>query len=341
MTNYIILLTGDHPTIPIAEIKALIEDKITGPFEVYDQVMRIDLPTDLCKEIAERCAYVRACYKEVLMCKAELDVILSELEKVNLPQIINQTFAVRVRRIKEYSRHLSTVLLEKRIGEILTRRFKARVDLRSPKILFQGILTDGIFFLGVLLYTSRRKEILKRGTKYKPFTHPSALDPRMARAMINMARVDSKSKLLDPFSGTGTVIIESALIGMESIGIDIDKRMVYGSLRNIIKFQAYDKCSLIVADATRLPFRGESIDAIVTDPPYGRSASTYGYGSLRLIEKLISDSAKILKKKGTIVLMHPKEYFKYVRNMQLSVLEKHVIEVHSGLTRVISVLRNC
>ncbi|RLE65246.1 MAG: hypothetical protein DRN53_00075 [Thermoprotei archaeon] len=340
MTRYIILLTGEHPTIPIAEIRAILQGRRIGLFEIYDQVVRLDTSQDLCKEIAERCAYVRACYREVFMCKAELDTILKYLRRVDFtPFIHNRSFAVRVLRIREYSKDLSTVQLEKKIGAFLKERFKAKVDLKSPNVLLQGILTSDIFLLGILMITSRRRDIIRRGSKYKPFTHPSALDPRIARAMVNMARIYERGVLLDPFSGTGTVVVESAVIGIESIGIDIDRRMIYGSLKNVVEFKAYDKCSLILADATKLPLRENSINAIVTDPPYGRSASTYGYEPSKLIENLLYSSVRVLKKGGIIVLMHPKEYFRQVRRTPLRVLEKHVIEVHSGLTRVISILK--
>ena len=71
--------------------------------------------------------------------------------------------------------------------------------------------------------------------------------------------------LLDPFCGTGGILIEAELLSMHAIGSDFDPLMVQGSTRNL------PSASLMIADATQLPFSDHSIDTIVTDFPYGQS----------------------------------------------------------------------
>ncbi|NIP34812.1 MAG: methyltransferase domain-containing protein, partial [Thermoplasmata archaeon] len=68
---------------------------------------------------------------------------------------------------------------------------------------------------------------------HRPFSHPISLHPKYARAMVNLAKVPLGGRILDPFCGTGGVLIEAALLGYEPLGSDIDPRMVEGSRRNL------------------------------------------------------------------------------------------------------------
>jgi tRNA G10 N-methylase Trm11 len=50
--------------------------------------------------------------------------------------------------------------------------------------------------------------------------------PRMARALANYT-VPGDGRILDPFAGSGTLLVEAALMGMDATGVDIDPLSVF------------------------------------------------------------------------------------------------------------------
>lgn len=70
----------------------------------------------------------------------------------------------------------------------------------------------------------------------RPAANPKSgmLPPKVAQMMLNIAQVKPNDVLLDPFCGSGTVLQEAALIGVQEIhGSDSDGRAVKDSQENI------------------------------------------------------------------------------------------------------------
>ena len=112
----------------------------------------------------------------------------------------------------------------------------------------------------------------------RPFFRPVSLEPRLARAAVNIAAGTNEGYVVDPMCGTGGILIESALTGRPTLGIDFDPVMVEGSQQNIdwAKVDAEVKRG----DATRFELP-KDVAAVVVDPPYGRNSPSD--------EKLIED----------------------------------------------------
>ena len=112
----------------------------------------------------------------------------------------------------------------------------------------------------------------------RPFFRPVSLEPRLARAAVNIAAGTDTGYVVDPMCGTGGILIESALTGRPTLGIDFDPVMVEGSQQNIdwAKVDAEVKRG----DATRFELP-KNVAAVVVDPPYGRNSPSD--------EKLIED----------------------------------------------------
>jgi DNA modification methylase len=54
------------------------------------------------------------------------------------------------------------------------------------------------------------------------YPYKAKFHPQMIKAIINWMGLKRQDTLLDPFAGSGTALIESKLVGVNSIGIDID-----------------------------------------------------------------------------------------------------------------------
>jgi tRNA (guanine10-N2)-dimethyltransferase len=106
------------------------------------------------------------------------------------------------------------------------------------------------------------------------------LPPTLAQIMINLAAGQNNlanSTLLDPFCGTGVVLQEAALMGLNVYGTDIEPRMIDYTRTNLDwlnqRFHAKTKLKLEVADATNYIWT-PPIDLVVTETYLGQPYST-------------------------------------------------------------------
>lgn len=143
--------------------------------------------------------------------------------------------------------------------------------------------------------------------------------------------------MLDPLCGTASFLIEAGLIGCRVIGSDAQKHMVKGGLRNLRHYNVTPE-AMIVADAEHLPIA--KTDCIVTDPPYGRTASTLGKSTEQIVKNVLPEFKSLLQKKGRVCMAAPKTIGigGIAEKVGFKHLESHYVYVHRSLTREIAVL---
>ncbi len=85
----------------------------------------------------------------------------------------------------------------------------------------------------------------------------------------------NRISLVDPFCGTGGFLLEAALLGIPTLGTDLDSRMVDGSKENLIwlrqNFDAENCVTLRTDNALSLELSAAA-SGFVFDPPYGRNS---------------------------------------------------------------------
>jgi len=162
-----------------------------------------------------------------------------------------------------------------------------KVDLENPKDVVVFIITEKGILCGRELFNFSSKEFTKRHIKNRPFFYPISLHPRESRCLVNLSGVRPNEKLLDPFCGTGGILLEAALMGIDSYGLDIRRDMVKGSKKNLKAFGV--SATILQGDARRIEKVYDfKFDAVVTDPPYGTASSLCGAER----EELYRDSLK-------------------------------------------------
>jgi len=165
------------------------------------------------------------------------------------------------------------------------------------------------------------------------------MSPKLARGMNNLSRIKRGSVVLDPFCGTGGILIEAGIIGAKVIGMDIDEKMVEGTIKNLEYYNIND-FKVFQGDARymKLPYK---VDAIVTDPPYGISASTAGVASKKIYHESLLSMQEILKEDGFICIATPHylDFQLIVNYTKFKIIEQYEIRMHKSLTRIISVLK--
>ncbi len=151
-----------------------------------------------------------------------------------------------------------------------------------------------------------RAEFDRRRMPSLPFQRPVSLAPRLARAAVNLAGIGPGSRVADPFVGTGALLLEAGLVGARLFGADRDATMVRGAVRNLAAFGLSAE-SLSVADAAdavrELPWDG--LEAVVTDPPYGRASSTGGETTEGLLARVLPAWGRRVVPDGRIVVIGP------------------------------------
>lgn len=147
------------------------------------------------------------------------------------------------------------------------------------------------------------------------------LPPKLSKIMINLAGAKRDATLLDPFCGSGTLLIEAALMGYTTLlGSDISPRAITDTKQNFEWIrQDYDTIrlpKLMVADIRTLvgTLGAKSVDTIVTEPflgnpQTGRSSQSQLRSEaaklLPLYEQTLEAFGKLLRPGGTIVMIIP------------------------------------
>jgi len=229
---------------------------------------------------------------------------------------------------------------ERAIISTIASRVGGKVSLESPDSEVTAYVDGGgaETYLAISSPKSMRQDWSKRRPRSRAFFHPSAIFPKLSRALVNFSGVQAGGDFLDPFSGTGSLLIEASIIGAEPVGVDVARKMVRGARRNALKY-GQPWLGVVRGDSRSLPIR--QVDAIATDIPYGRASSAGGVESSELLSSLTRVAADVLPSGGKLVVMHPKslEVGPLVRSGELRVEEELDIYMHSKLTRTISVMR--
>jgi tRNA (guanine10-N2)-dimethyltransferase len=335
------LLSGEHLTLPFSELRAILEaeDYEYRILERLSQVLRIKADIESIKAVKSRSAMTRVCGLELFSCNASVASILEKIRSVSLESLVEggESFAVRVRRIRGTAPRIARLDLERKLGKIILNKTKGTtVNLANPKRTFFGVLTENRFVFGLKMAEISAKPFIERNPQKKPFFHPSAMSANLARCMVNLARPKMGDLVLDPFCGTASILVEAGLIGCRVMGFDVQSHMVRGSLQNLLHY-GLEPSGMAVADARRLPIT--KTDCVVTDPPYGRSATTLGWNTRQLVEGALSAIGERLPSGRRICMASPESIRigEISEEQGLKHVESHLVYVHRSLTREIAI----
>ncbi|NHV98742.1 MAG: methyltransferase [Thaumarchaeota archaeon] len=324
-------MSGEHDRLPAAEVEAVFEAENVPRIvlEGFTQVYRFTAPLEPASKAFKRLALSHFLCEEIGVFKQDVscDEIIGKVVEAGL----NGSIAFRVRRIRCSISPEKASALETGLNRKASKTVRLVVDLENPENNLEVVSSNGFIIVGRRVCSSARRSVMARSGGRKPFFHPSSLKVELARTMLNLARVREGSIVVDPFSGTGTVLVEACKLQTHPIGLDVDPLMAYSSRRNYRWFQTL--VFQVLGDARHMPFR--RADAVVTDPPYGRRASTHGFESLRLYECFIKEASRILRDEGWLVFLAPSRLHveEALEHNGFKLRETFLIEVHSNLTR--------
>jgi Predicted DNA modification methylase len=201
---------------------------------------------------------------------------------------------------------------------------------RCPKL--DLVFTDGVIVAGIREEERDSKSL--REHSMKPFSQSGTMDPFTSRLMVNLARV--RKRVLDPFVGVGSILLESAWMGLDCVGVDVDPSMVTKAKANLSHFNY--QCHVIQGSVTSLNLVGGF--HVVTDPPYGRSSSAKGATLRELYAAFLSVSAELMERGGRLVFASDsrEDWRDEIRSAGLKTVSTHLIYLHKSLSRAIYVV---
>jgi len=252
----------------------------------------------------------------------------SAAESVILPE---GSFAIRAKRFEGMMKDVDSQDLIRKVGGALSRRND--VNLKEPDTVVRMHMSDRVhLFLEERAVDRDLMETRKVGER--PFFSPISLHPKYARALINLTGVKRGGTVLDPFCGTGGILIEAAEMGMKAVASDFDEEMIIGCQENM-EFYNLELSDMEVVDIGDIPGRFSDIDAVATDPPYGRSTRTGGEDIGRIYRRAMDAIPAVLKDGARAGIVLPDEIS--CNGMDLESV--YVQRVHGSLSRHYHVFR--
>ncbi|MDI6645096.1 MAG: TIGR01177 family methyltransferase [Methanobacteriaceae archaeon] len=337
-----IVLSRENITLPKSEVKAVLEsEKI--PYQIekdLNGILIIEIPDNesYIEILGKRLGYVHEIVE--LLFETDIKNLYSAFEKFKWKDYIKNDYAIRVKKIN-FSGDIDSQKNERDLGRLVGVNLDdARVNLKNPETYIRVTFTDEKILIGIRKIKIDKKHFFNIKPHKRPFFYPGSMSPKLARCMVNLSRINEGDIILDPFCGTGGILIEAGIIGARVLGVDIDEKMVNGTIKNLRKCKITNY-NIVQGDARYIELDG-LVDSIVTDPPYGISASTAGEESIKLYRDAIFNMQNLLKTNGHLCLATPHyvDVNQLIRDTKFIIKEKHEIRMHKSLTRIITVLEN-
>jgi putative N6-adenine-specific DNA methylase len=279
-------------------------------------------------------------------------------EKLEVPVEISSdsTFAARCYKNDD----IETKEIEEVLGGYVHDELKLDVNLNSPDIMFLGFVNADYFYYGVDVSGF---DLSKR--EYKVFISSTALKATVAFALLKIAEWSKDDVLLDPFCGSGEIMIEAALykagisphhfnkskfLLARMLGLDLEKYDVgHGDTKETI--YALDKKFSSVSNAKKnakiasvvkrirfsrmdiswldTKFDKKTVDFIITNPPrIGKFSDQKGIK--KVYKELFYQAEFVLREKGRmfIVTTNKDEFSEFAKEYKFKLVNSK--KIYSG-----------
>jgi tRNA (guanine10-N2)-dimethyltransferase len=242
--------------------------------------------------------------------------------------------------VKRFHSDIDTVGTERDIGTLILENCDdIKVNLTKPKSLVRVMAFENDLYVGIEKIKLNKKHFEDSKPHKRPFFYPGSMNPKLARCMVNLSRIKEGQLLLDPFCGTGGILIEAGLIGCKVAGSDIYWKMKNGTAINLDYYGITDYRTFNV-DIRELKMY-EKVDSVVTDPPYGISTSTGDVEGDEIFREFLYAIYDNMKDDALLCMASPHyvDLKPMVDEVGFEIVEQYGIKMHKSLTRIISVIR--
>lgn len=304
--SYLYLLAGENLELAETELNGFLESQ--GIDELASRKDRLaETEAELMKGQLSRLALTH-----------EVSELIERTDNLETEYRPEKTYAVRA---FDLTAEADTKEVERKLGKKIETEDN-KVDLENPDEVVRVYISEEGYVISRLVEDIDRSLFEKRKNQNRPFSSPVSLDPVLARVLVNLTGVKPGEKLLDPFCGTGGILIEAGLCGIDVYGADMQENMVKGARENLEEYGVI-RHSIKQAEIKRVEqVFDQKFDAVITDLPYGKASKTEG----NPVETFLNATPKLTE--GKIVFMSNQESINDLK-------PEFEIYVHKNMTRYI------
>lgn len=326
-------LSGEHPTLPAAEALALLAMQGGAKEELREETLLVaHAPAADVPALAARLGLCHTIDEPLASVPPRQDAILDAMPGI-APRV-GPEFRIRAHRVGPFGRDLNPTAIERACGAALAEGRKVVFDGPADEV---RILLARHAHVALRLADIDRTPFDARHVRHRPHFRPVALHPRFARAMVNLAQVRPGDRVADPFAGTGGLLAEAGLVGAKPLGADLDPAMAQGS-RDFLAQCGLDG-EVLEGDVAETLRALKPLDAVVSDPPYGRASWTAKEKPGELYARALAAIAEALRPGGRAALVFPQAEVADFAPPPLVLEQRHVQRVHKSLDRHFVVFR--
>lgn len=332
----------EHPLLPQAELRAVMEcenieadvNAVTEGLVVLENISS-DKIDDYYAILTRRLGYTHEVHE--IIKKSSVDSLNDDISAIDWSSYISESFAVRVKR---FNSQIDTVATERKAGSLILENYSdIKVKLRNPNSLVRLVAYENDVYIAIEKIKLNKKHFQDSKPHKRPFFYPGSMSPKLARCMVNLSRVTEGQLLLDPFCGTGGILIEAGLIGCKVVGSDVYWKMKNGTAINLDYYGITDYRTFNI-DVRELKMY-EKVAAVVTDPPYGISTSTGDIEGNDIFKEFFNSIYDNMRDDAYLCMASPHyvDLKPLADDVGFEIIEQYGIKMHRSLTRIISVIR--
>lgn len=244
---------------------------------------------------------LRPIHRFRLSADRSLTSLVAGLRQADIPELRTaRSFRVSAQRVGEHPFRSPDIM--RVAGAVLVEKYGCRVDLTGYEL---NVRVDVYEDVCVVSLQETREPLDRRYPR--AYHHRAALKTVVAYGLLRLARLaDEEGALLDPFCGSGTILLEAAhlLPRWQLYGSDIDPRAVAGAQQNITLLGLSERVAVQQANALRLSevYPAAAFTAIVTNPPFGVRVGR-GLNFRAFYHRFLQEAAYVLQPAGRLVLL--------------------------------------
>jgi len=333
--RYLFELSKEHPTLPADEILSCLSGENIN-YQILiskEDILLIESNSDIetINHLTNRLSFTF--FIDEFMFSSGNSV--KDVKETASKNPLNKTGSIAI-KYKNRSNNINSQPIVKTLAEVYTKNRK--VILENPDIEIRGLITDSKLYVGLKISEIDRSQFEDRKVQHRPFFSPISLHPKVARALVNLTSIKRNQVLLDPFCGTGGILLEAGLMGIRIIGSDVEEKMIEGC-KKTLDYYKIKNTLLYCSDIGEIQNYIDNVDAIATDLPYGKSTTTKGEKMDQLYERAFESMSNVLKKDGKAVIGLSNRDLIHLGKKYFKLEEQYDFKIHRSLTRHFVVFR--
>lgn len=300
MTEFVLTT---HPGLEDLAVEELTARRGQAPDEVQTEPgrARLELPDDERSSLLSLRSIHHVTVgllRRRLAAPVTLDQIQGAVAEVEVPGL-RAAASFRVRSVRRGEHPFKSGDIERTAGAVFHTATGVKVDLKRPALTVRVDLDEDVVWVGVLI-TDRP---LSR--RAKVYAQRVGLSADLAFAATHVAGLTAPTRILDPFCGSGTLLLEAGVAHpqCELWGSDWVPSAVAGARTNLEAAGFGARAFVREQDALQMTdvYPPASFDGIVSNPPFGVKMGAR-INFFRFYHRFLTQADELLSSGGRIAL---------------------------------------